>query len=224
MRVLIATIFICLSFSLYQDANAQTPPSASEVAAYEGLLKAAHSGDLESLSSLVASGVELEQRDGRGRTAVHIAAHASREDVIAILAKAGSDMNSFDNELYDAVTIAAVANDVPMLVAALEAGNSPSNITSRYIGTALIAAAHLGHHAVVKVLIDAGAPLDHVNNLHWTAVIESIVLGDGGVDHQKTLRHLIDAGADISLADGAGRTPLDLARERGYEAMVEMLE
>jgi uncharacterized protein len=76
----------------------------------------------------------------------------------------------------------------------------------------------------VRQLIAAGAPLDHVNNLHWTAVIESIVLGDGGARHQATLRALIDAGANLQLADGSGRTPLELARGRGYGEMVKMLE
>ena len=69
-------------------------------------------------------------------------------------------------------------------------------MTSRYDGTALIAAAHLGHDGVVRQLIAAGAPLDHVNNLHWTAVIESIVLGNGGPRHQATLKALIDAKAN----------------------------
>jgi ankyrin repeat protein len=69
---------------------------------------------------------------------------------------------------------------------------------------------------VVRQLIPAGAPLDHVNNLHWTAVIEAIVLGDGGPRHQATLRALLDAGASTQLADRSGRTPLALARSRGY--------
>ena len=51
---------------------------------------------------------------------------------------------------------------------------------SPYDGTALIAAAHLGHHEVVRALVEAGAPLDHVNNLGWTALIEAVILGDGG--------------------------------------------
>ena len=82
---------------------------------------------------------------------------------------------------YDIVTIAAVANDIDMLKLALEGGASARNITSRYDGTALIAAAHLGHDGAVRELIRAGAPLDHVNNLGWTALIESIVLGNGQV-------------------------------------------
>jgi len=97
-------------------------------------------------------------------------------------------------------------------------------VTSRYDGTALIAAAHLGHAGVVRQLIAAGAPLDHVNNLHWTAVIEAIVLGDGGPRHQATLQALLDAGADLTLTDRQGRTPLALARARGYQAMVQQLE
>jgi hypothetical protein len=106
---------------------------------------------------------------------------------------------------------------------ALALGASAKNVTSRYDGTALIAAAHLGHTEVVRTLIRAGAPLDHVNNLGWTALIESIVLGDGGPRHTDTLRALIEAGANVNLADRNGQTPLALARARGYEVMVKLL-
>ena len=88
----------------------------------------------------------------------------------------------------------------------------------------LHAAAHRGHDGVVKQLIAAGAPLDHVNNLHWTAVIESIVLGNGGPRHQQVLRELIGADANLQLADRQGNTPLQLARSRGLREMVQLLE
>jgi hypothetical protein len=93
-----------------------------------------------------------------------------------------------ENDRYDAVTIAAVADDEATLRVLLQLGASAKQVTSRYDGTALIAAAHLGHDGVVRQLIAAGAPLDHVNNLHWTALIESIVLGNGGPRHQATLQ------------------------------------
>ena len=105
----------------------------------------------------------------------------------------------------------------------LSLGASAKQVTSRYDGTALIAAAHLGHDGVVRQLIAAGAPLDHVNNLHWTAVIEAIVLGNGGPRHQATLKALLDAGASVKLTDRQGQSPLDLARARGYTEMVKML-
>ena len=106
----------------------------------------------------------------------------------------------------------------------LSLGVSAKLITSRYDGTALIASAHLGPAGVVKPLIAAGAPLDHVNNLHWTALIESIVLGDGGARHIETLRALVSAGASLQLADRNGNTPLKLAQGRSYKAMVQILE
>jgi ankyrin repeat protein len=106
---------------------------------------------------------------------------------------------------------------------ALQLGNDPGLTTSRWDGTALIAAAHLGHAEVVRRLIAAGAPLDHVNNLGWTALIEAVVLGDGGRNHQEVVRALIDAGADASIADRDGATPLMLAEARGYQEIAGLI-
>jgi ankyrin repeat protein len=76
----------------------------------------------------------------------------------------------------------------------------------------------------VRTLIAVKAPLDHVNNLGWTALIESIVLGDGGERHVATLKALVEAGANVNLADRGGSTPLTLARRRGFAEMVGILE
>jgi ankyrin repeat protein len=205
-------------------AVAQVPPTPTEVAGYTGLLAAAARGDASEVTRLAATGANVNVRDGNGRTPLHVAAFRGRHAAMRSLAKAGADVNALDADRYDMVTIAAVANDVPTLKVALELGNSAKNVTSRYDGTALIAAAHLGHAEVVRVLIAAGAPLDHVNNLAWTALIESIVLGDGGPRHVATLQALVAAGANVNLPDRGGTTPLGLARSRGYREMVVILE
>ncbi|MEY8843447.1 ankyrin repeat domain-containing protein [Cribrihabitans sp. XS_ASV171] len=132
-------------------------------------------------------------------------------------------MNALEHRAYDVVTIAAVADDPELMSLAIELGNDPGLVTSPYLGTALIAAAHLGHAEVVRRLIDAGAPLDHINNLHWTAVMESVVLGDGGPNHLAVLDALLSAGADRTLADSDGVTPLQHAQSRGFTGMVERL-
>lgn len=206
--------------------HAQVPPSASEKGAYVGLHAAAARGDAAEIKRILAGkqAVLVDARDGHGRTPLHVAAYGRHHDVMRALVAAGANPNVLERDRYDIVTIAAVADDVPTLKVALDLGCSAKNITSRYDGTALIAAAHLGHDEVVRVLIAAGAPLDHVNNLHWTALIESIVLGDGGKRHTATLKALIDAGASTKLADRQGRTPLELARGRGYRGMVTLLE
>ncbi|MCM2340577.1 ankyrin repeat domain-containing protein [Rhodoferax sp.] len=209
--------------SLTSAAQAQVAPSALEAARYTGLFAAAHQGALIKAKKLLAAGVHVNARDPYGRTAVHIATHARQRELIRVLAQAGADLELLENDRYDAVTIAAVADDEETLRVLLGLGASAKLTTSRYDGTALIAAAHLGHDGVVKQLIAAGAPLDHVNNLHWTALIEAIVLGNGGPRHQEVVRALLAAGASIRLTDREGNTPLTLAKTRGYSAMVTLL-
>lgn len=161
------------------------------------------------------AGAAIDARDGHARTPLHVAAFMRKPDAARALMRLGADANALEAQQYDIVTIAAVADDVPMLKAALAGGCKPTNITSPYHGTALIAAAHLGHDEVERTLIAAKAPLDHVNNLGWTAVIESIVLGNGGKRHIETLNALVDAGADINLADRLGRNVAH-AREEAW--------
>jgi ankyrin repeat protein len=204
--------------------HAQTAPSDAEIRAYGPLHAAALRGDLPTLAATIAGRAPIDARDGHGRTALHVATFASQRDAIKMLAEAGADLGALENDRYDAVTIAAVADDEETLALLLSLGASARLTTSRYDGTALIAAAHLGHDGVVRRLIAAGAPLDHVNNLHWTAAIEAVVLGDGGPRHQACLRALVEAGADLTITDREGRTPLQLARSRGFKEMVRILD
>ena len=87
----------------------------------------------------------------------------------------------------------------------------------------MIAAAHLGHHEVVRLLAAGGAPLDHVNNLGWTALMEAVVLGDGGPDHVATVRVLLAAGADPTITDRDEVTPLAHAEARGFAQIAALL-
>ncbi len=218
---ILATVFLATAAT---EGAAQTAPSAAEIAAYDGLHRAAQTGDLAEIARLVAGGADVDARDLRGRTPAHVAAFASQDAGLRALAQAGADLNALEGQAYDVVTIAAVADDPELMSLAIELGNDPGLTTSPYDGTALIAAAHLGHVEVVRRLIVAGAPLDHLNNLGWTALIEAVILGDGGADHQAVVRLLVDAGADRSIADRDGVTPLAHAQSRGFAEMIAALD
>lgn len=206
------------------EAMAQTPPSAGDRASFSVLHHAAEKGDLAGIADLLAKGTAVNARDRHGRTPLHAAAFARQYDAVSTLAKAGADLEALENDRYDIITIAAVADDEGMVRLAISLGANPRAITSRYDGTALIAAAHLGHDGVVRALIEAGAPLDHVNNLGWTALIEAVVLGDGGSRHVACAENLVAAGARLDIADRGGTTPRAHAVARGYEAMVVAID
>jgi ankyrin repeat protein len=221
MHLLTALLLALLSVL---PASAQVAPDEAELRAYQGLHAAAARGDVADIERRIAAGENKEAVDSRQRTPLHVAVYRKQHDAARALIRLGADPNRLEIDRYDIITIAAVANDVPMLRIALEGGGNPKAVTSRYDGTALIAAAHLGHAEVVRTLIAAKAPLDHVNNLQWTALIESIVLGDGGRNHTETLRALVEGGANVNIPDGSGLTPLKLAQARSYREMVAILE
>jgi uncharacterized protein len=205
-------------------AVAQNAPTRDELAIYAGLHEAAAKGDVTAIERLIKEGERPNIQDSRSRTPLHVAVYLKQHAAARALIRLGADPNRLEIDRYDIVTIAAVANDLEMLKIALDGGASARNVTSRYDGTALIAAAHLGHAEVVKMLIAAKAPLNHVNNLGWTALMESIVLGNGGANHTATLRALVEAGADVNIADRQNITPLQHARRRGYVEMARILE
>ena len=128
-------------------------------------------GDPATIKRLMAAGADTDARDNYGRTPLIVATFERKYGAARALIHGGADINALENSRYDMLTIAAVADDFEMVMLAIRSGANAKLVTSPYDGTALIASAHLGHVEVVRALIAAGAPLDHVNNLGWTALI-----------------------------------------------------
>lgn len=202
---------------------AQTPPSDRDLRIYAGLHAAAANGDVAEIERLVADGERIDLQDSNSRTPLHVAVYRKHHAAARTLIRLGANPNAFDLQRYDVLTIAAVHNDLEMLKIALNGGAKSGNITTPYDATALIAAAHLGHVEVVRVLIERKAPLDHVDARGWTALIEAVVLGNGGPNHVATVEALVKAGADADIKDRQGATALMHARRRGYNDMVRIL-
>ena len=76
----------------------------------------------------------------------------------------------------------------------------------------------------VRLLIDAGVDVNHVNRLGWTGLMEAIVLSDGGLAHQQIVAMLIGAGANVNLPDRDGISPLQQAQKRGQVAIAKLLQ
>lgn len=187
------------------------------------LLEAAEAGDAAKVEALIASGAPLETRDPAKRTALLIATRANHVDIAQALIAAGADVNARDN-IRDTPFLYAGAegrNDILKLI--LATGKANLKDTNRYGGVALIPAAHHGHPETVRILLGTDIDIDHVNNLGWTALLEAVILGDGGPVQQEIVGLLVDAGAKNS-PDRDGITPLEHAKARGFAAMAERIE
>src|SRR5215831_2306052 len=146
-------------------SRAQTPPTERDLRIYAGLHDAAARGDVAEIEKLIAEGEKPNIQDSNSRTPLHVAAYLRKHDAARALLRLGANPNALDAERYDITTIAAVNNDLEMLKIALDGGGNPRAVTSPYDGTALIVAAHRGHVEIVRALIAAKAPLNHVSNL-----------------------------------------------------------
>lgn len=197
---------------------------AQETGMAGGLIEAVNSGDVTRVSAEIAKGAPLEQRDAAKRTPLLLATRADHVEIARLLIEAGADVNAKDN-IRDTPFLYAGAegrNDILRLI--LATGKAKLDDTNRYGGNALIPAAHHGHPDTVRILIDAGLDVDHVNNLGWTALLEAVILGDGGPTYQEIVTILLNGGADDTIADRDGVTPLGHAKRMGYDAIAGLIE
>jgi ankyrin repeat protein len=72
-------------------------------------------------------------------------------------------------------------------------------------------------------LNETDVDVNHINDLGWTALLEAVILTDGGPVFQEIVAELITHGADVNIADGDGVSPLSHARKRGYHEIEAQL-
>jgi uncharacterized protein len=190
----------------------------------EQLIQAAEAGDTATVQQRLRDGADINGRDAQGRTPVMAATHGNQVDTVRALIQAGADINIRDNRMDNPFLYAGAEGRLDILKLTIDAG-ADTKLTNRFGGTALIPAAERGHVEIVKELLTrTNVNVNHVNNLGWTALLEAIVLSNGGEKHQQIVQLLVDHGADITIPDKDGVTPLEHARQRGYEQIIKILQ
>lgn len=192
-------------------------PAASREREGTMLLDAVLAGKLTDVRSMLGQ-ADLEARDGQGRTALLLATRAGAVEIARALIEAGADVNAKDAIKDTPYLYAGAEGRDEILKMILATGRANLKDTNRYGGTALIPAADKGHPTTVRILIEAGVDVDHVNDLGWTALMEAVILGDGGPVYQEIVGILVDAGAR-QIPDRDGVTPLAHARRLGFGAI-----
>jgi uncharacterized protein len=189
------------------------------------LISAAAAGDAGAVERLLDRNAGVEARDEDGRTPLVAAAYGNHVETARLLVEAGADVNAKDASVQSAYLISTseVGDDPRLLNLTLQNGADVGSLDS-YNGTGLIRAAERGYPEIVSRLLETDIDVDHINNLQWTALLEAIILGDGGPSHTEVVRLLIQKGnADPNIPDGNGVTPLQHARQSGFTEITQIL-
>ncbi|MGY0492661.1 ankyrin repeat domain-containing protein [Streptomyces sp. WG-D5] len=187
------------------------------------LLAAAAHGDADAVRGALAAGADVEARDAHRRTALLLAALGDHVAAAEALVAAGADPNAQDDRDDSAWLATGVTGSVAMMRTLLPA-RPDLKVTNRFGGISVIPASERGHVDYVRaVLRETDIDVDHVNRLGWTALLEAVILGDGGRAHQEIVELLITAGATPGLPDGDGVTPLEHAERRGFTEIAGLL-
>ena len=188
-------------------------------------IEAAKNNEVEKLQNFLKNAVDIEATDTHRRTALMVATYQNNAEASKLLIEAGADVNAQDDRLESPLLHAGAAGYLEILKAVLASGNANHKVLNRYGGTALIPACERGHTEVVQELIKIkDYPINHINNLTWTALMEAIVLGNGGKTHTNIVHLLINAGCDVNIPDKNGVSPLQHAKKNGYKEIASLLE
>ncbi len=190
----------------------------------KSLFSAIKSNDLSLVKTLLNNKVNIEDKNSKGETPLMYATYLQRNAIAIVLMEAGANVNAQDKRLNSPFLYAGAEGNLELVKAALN-HNADFKVYNRYGGSALIPAAEKGHLEVVKLLVNTpNYPIDHVNNLGWTALMEAIVLSNGGKVHTEIVKELIKGGVDVNIPDSKGVTPLQHAKSRRFTEIVRLLE
>ncbi|WP_245905223.1 ankyrin repeat domain-containing protein [Pontibacter mucosus] len=192
--------------------------------AQDTVVKAVVNRKLDKVATALANGANVNATDQQKRSLLLLATHNNDLKMAQLLVAHGADVNQQDAIKDSPFLYAGAAGYTSLVKLYLEHG-ARFDVFNRYHGTALIPACERGHLEVVKLLANTeGFPIDHVNRLGWTALMEAVVLGDGSKTYVEVVQTLVDAGCDITIPDKDGVTALQHARERGYTGIAKVLE
>ncbi|WP_316750961.1 ankyrin repeat domain-containing protein [Pedobacter gandavensis] len=180
--------------------------------------------DIPGLELWLAKKPDLELKNKKGETPLMAATYLNHLPMVKLLIAAGANVNAQDSMLNSPFLYAGASGYLEMVKLCVKSG-ADYTVFNRYNGSALIPACEKGHVAVVAELLkDKKYPIDHINRLGWTALLEAVILGDGGAKQVEIVQLLVDAGCDISIKDKDGITSLEHAKKKNFKEIITILE
>jgi uncharacterized protein len=154
----------------------------------------------------------------RLQTLLFDAARMGRTDVLPALLQAGAGIEALDERGHSPLVLTSYNDQIEATRLLLELGAKPDGDPPTEGNTALMGVAFKGYDEIARLLIDAGADVDHANRAGQTALMMAALFGRAAM-----VELLLSAGADPMAKDAAGATAADLARDQGNDALARRL-
>lgn len=216
MTLLILLLFNC--------APSEKKETKTEVMTVSNIINLVQKNDLSSVEEALKNGADVNTTDSQKRSLLLLSTIKKQKEMAALLVKYGADVNQQSENLDSPFLYAGATGQTELLKLYLSNGVR-FDVFNRYNGSALIPACERGHVETVQLLANTkNYPIDHVNRLGWTSLMEAVILGDGSENYQQIVKILKEAGAKMDIPDNDGITPLQHARSRGFEEIVILLE
>ena len=158
------------------------------------LVRAADAGDLQTVTSLLNHGADINGRGVEGNTALCAASGRGRKAIVRLLLQKG-------------------------IVHLLLEKGADVNAANNAQWTPLLLAISRGAYDISEILLDSGADARAALSDGWTALHSACKEGEMGV-----VKNLLRHGADLNAVDSKGQTPLSLAKEYGQAEIVVFLK
>ncbi|UYW02413.1 ankyrin repeat domain-containing protein [Flavobacterium agricola] len=212
-------LMICL-IAILSSCDASTTPTDMNA---KNIIELVNANNINGVKEALEAGANVNTTDNQNRNLLLLATLNSNTAMAKLLVEHGADVNMQAKNL-DSAFLYAGASGQTELVKLYLANGARFDVFNRYYGSALIPACERGHVETVRVLATTpNYPIDHINRLGWTGLLEAVILGDGSKNYQEIVNILIENGSDISIGDRSGVTALEHAKAKRQTKIIEIL-
>ncbi|KDP33617.1 hypothetical protein JCGZ_07188 [Jatropha curcas] len=177
---------------------------------------AAMRGDDLLLHQLLKRGLDPNELDNNGRTALHIAASSGSEHCVVLLLEYGADPNKKDSEGNIPLWEALMGNHESVIKLLVDNG---ATLSCGDVSQYALAATEQNNLDLLKEIVNYGGDVTLRTSTGTTALHVAI---SGG--NTEIVKFLLEQGADVDMPDAHGWTARRLAEHQGIEEIQALVQ
>lgn len=159
---------------------------------------------------------QINEFDASGDTMLMVAARFENVPVVKLLLNSGADVNITDADGFTALWGATQSVAIAQLLIDAGADVNSQNVNG---GSILMYAAFRTGNEVLQLLIAHGAHVNHRNKMGRTALMKAAI-----AESERCVHILLDAGVSKVLTSNEGETARDIAIEKGFYKIADVLK